>query len=241
MNSLKRTARLAGLLYFVMALCGGFAQFFARGTVHVRGDAAATADNIVAHSALFRLGFVADLVTATSFVLLGLMLYRLFKEVNREVAAALVVFVAIGTGVILVNLLYHFGALIVATDGSYAAADSLVLLLLDMHQYGYTIAGILFGLWLFPLGYLASRSGMFPRALGITLMVACFSYLADTFTSFLIPGLSETVSTAILVPAVVAEFWMIGYLLLIGVQLDGARKSRGGNALELMRTSPIQP
>jgi hypothetical protein len=224
MNTPKRIARLAGVLYLLVGVFGLFAQDYARGTIYVPGDAAATAHNIVAHSTLFRVGFVADLAMATSFLLLGMAFYQLFKHVNKEVSAALVVFVAIGAGMTLVNLIFQFGALLVATDPSYAAAlgaggsDSLVLLLLDMHRYGYATAGILFGLWLLPLGYLAYRSGMFPRVLGVVLMVACFGYLIDTLTVFLVPGLGATFSSIVTAPAGVAEFWMVGYLLIVGVR-----------------------
>lgn len=217
----RRIARLAGLLYLVVALCGLFAQMYARATVHVPGDATATAANIVEHSTLFRLGFVADLVTATSFMLLGMALFQLFKAVNREVAGALVVFVAVGAGMILVNLLYHFAALLVATDASYASlpgGDALVLLLIDLHQYGYSVAGIVFGLWLLPLGYLAYTSGMFPRVLGAALMVACGCYLVDTLVVFVVPDRDASLSAIVTAPAAIAEFWMVGYLLLVGVR-----------------------
>jgi hypothetical protein len=224
MTSLRRTARLAGLLYLLVALLGLFAHFFARGTIHVPGDAAATADNIVEHATLFRLGFVADLLMAGVFILLGMALFRLFRHVNREMAGALVVFVAIGTGMILLNLVAQYAALRVATDDSYAAAlgpngsDALTLLLVDMQSYGYSIAGVLFGLWLLPLGYLAYSSGLFPRPLGIVLMVACFSYLIDTLAVFGVPGLSPAFSTIVTLPAAIAEFWMVGYLLFVGVR-----------------------
>ncbi len=224
MNTPKRTARLAGVLYLFVGVFGLFAQDYARGTIYVPGDAAASAHNIVAHSTLVRLGVVADLAMATSFIFLGMAFYQLFKHVHKEVAGALLVFVAIGTGMTLVGLLYDFAALLLATDPSYASAlgaggsDALTLLFTDMHRYGTATAGMLFGLWLLPLGYLAYRSGMFPRVLGVVLMVACFGYLIDTFTVFLVPGLGATFSTIVTAPAGVAELWMVGYLLIVGVR-----------------------
>jgi hypothetical protein len=136
----------------------------------------------------------------------------------------LVVVVAIGTGMILFNVAGQYAALQVATDDSYANAlgrpgsDALVLLLVEMQSYGFKIAGVLFGLWLLPLGYLAYTSGLFPRPLGVVLMVACSSYLIDTFAGFLGPGPTETFSTAVTLPAAVAEFWMVGYPLTVGVR-----------------------
>jgi hypothetical protein len=224
MNTPKSIARLAGVFYLLVAVFALFAQNYARGTTYVPGDAAATAQNIVQHSTLFRLGFVADLAMATSFIFLGMAFYKLFKYVNKEVAAVLVVFVAIGAGMTLVNLIFHFAALLVATDPSYASAlgaggsDSLALLFLDIHRYGYVTAGILFGLWMLPLGYLAYTSGMFPRVLGVVLMIASFGYLIDTLTVFLVPDLGATFSQIVKAISGVAEFWMVGYLLFIGVR-----------------------
>lgn len=46
-----------------------------------------------------------------------------------------------------------------------------MLLLLDIQHYGVLVAQTFLGLWLVPLGYLASKSGMFPKALGMVLVV----------------------------------------------------------------------
>jgi hypothetical protein len=68
------------------------------------------------------------------------------------------------------NDVLQFESVRVATDAFYVAAlggassSALVLLLLEMHHYGFLIAQIFFGLWLVPLGYLAYKSAMFPRA-----------------------------------------------------------------------------
>jgi hypothetical protein len=173
---------------------------------------------------MFRLGFVADLVAATAGLFVAMALYRLFETVNRRVAAALVVFAGVAAGMMLTNLMFHFGALLVATNPEYAStlgaggSDALVLLLLDLHSYGYTVGGILFGLWLLPMGYLAYTSGFFPKALGVVLMAACFGYLLDTFTRFLLPDLGEVGSLVFTIPAAFGEFWMVGYLLFVGAR-----------------------
>ena len=80
---------------------------------------------------------------------------------------------------------------------SYAAAfgaagsNALVLLLLDMQHYGTLIAQVFFGLWLAPLGYLAYKSGMFPKALGVVLIVATVCYLVDVLARFLVPDIAS--------------------------------------------------
>ena len=71
-----------------------------------------------------------------------------------------------------------------ATGFGAAGADALVLLLMDLYHYGFLIAQIFFGLWLIPLGYLAYTSGLFPRALGVVLVVGGSAYLVDLTLAF---------------------------------------------------------
>jgi hypothetical protein len=222
-TSPRRLARLAGVLYLLMAILGGAAHLGIRDSIHVPGDGATTAANVVANSDLFRLAFVADLAMATLFVFVGLAFYRLLRDVERTAAGAMVVFVIVGAAMILVNLLFHHAALLVASDASYASAlgvegsEALVLLLLDMHRSGYAIAGIFFGLWLLPLGYLAVTSRMFPRLLGVLLVVAGASWIVDTLVGFAAPGLPDVVHLALTAPQFV-ELAMIVYLLVKGVR-----------------------
>jgi hypothetical protein len=203
----------------------GFAWFGVRQRLIVPGDAAATAAEIAANSTLFRGAFVSDLLGTTFYLLLGMALYLLLRHVNTSVAAAMMVFVAIGTAIYSANMLNHFAALMLATEGSYAAAaggggtDGLVLLFVDLHDHGYSVAQVYFGLWLLPLGYLAYKSGWFPRVLGILLMIASFIHLTEVLTHFLVPGVNEVVIFLIQIPAIIAEFWMMGYLLIRGVRL----------------------
>ena len=163
-------------------LCLGFVE----NKVYVAGDAATTAGNVVANSGLVRVGIVADLFQATIWVFLAMTLYMLLKHVNKSAASAMVVLVAIGAGIVCLNEVFEFEGLRVATGAVNLAAfgpagsNALVLLLLDTQHYGFLIAQIFFGLWLVPLGYLAYKSGMFPKALGVLLIVGGACYLVGT-------------------------------------------------------------
>jgi hypothetical protein len=224
MNTNKKTARLAGLLYLIVAVFGIFAIIYVLGKVYTPGDAAATAANVLTNSGLIRIGVIADLFQATVFAFLGMVLYQLLHHVNKNVARSMMIHVAIATTIMCLNLIFEFAALLVATDPSYATAfgaagsNALVLLLLDMHHYGFLIAQTFFGLWLVPLGYLAYKSGMFPKALGIVLIVGGVCYLVDMLLKFLVPDFAATVTTFLIIPFTVAEVWMLGYLLVKGVK-----------------------
>ena len=224
MTSPRRLARIAGLCYLVVAIFGGFAHLYVRARVYVPGDAATTAVNVAADATLVRIGIVADLVQATFFLFVVLALSRLLQQGNKSLTRAMVIFVAVAVGITSLNMVHQLGALLVATDPSYASAlgaagsDALVLLLMDLQHYGYLIAQIFFGLWLFPLGLLAYRSGMFPRPLGVLLMFGTICYLLDVLLQFLAPELAAEISALILVPATIGEVWMLAYLLIRGVK-----------------------
>jgi Domain of unknown function (DUF4386) len=162
MTSPKPLARIAGLLYLLVAIFSGFAFGYVLTKVYVAGDAATTAANVVANAGLVRMGVVADLFQATVWVFLAMTLYILLKHVHLSAARAMVTLVAVGAAIVCLNDVFQFESVRVATDGSYTAAlgaagsSALVLLLLEIHHYGFLVAQIFFGLWLVPLGYLAS-------------------------------------------------------------------------------------
>ncbi|WP_249998486.1 DUF4386 domain-containing protein [Actinoplanes sp. M2I2] len=221
----RTLARLAGLLYLILAVLGGWAQLEARGSLLVAGDAARTAANIVEHETLFRLGLVADILMATVFVLLGLVLHRLLHHVHERAATALLVFVSVGAGSILINLTFHVGALLTATRPGYSAEQ--VLLLLDLHQQGYVLGGVFFGLWLLPMGYLAWRSELLPSWLGVLVMVAAVAWVADPLLAFGLPDAPALIRTLVEVPTSVGEFGLMLYLLILGVRPQrGTRQSQ---------------
>src|SRR5437588_10098217 len=234
MNSPKRLARIAGVLYLFVALFGGFAEGFVDPKMYVAGNAAAAAGNVVANAGLVRLGVVAHLLDATFFIFLALTIYILLQHVHKSVARAMVVLVALAAGIKALNAIFQFEGLQVATNSSYAAAfgtagsNALVLLLLDTQHYGTLVAQVFFGLWLAPLGYLAYKSsGMFPRWLGVLLIVGGVCSLVDLLALFLVPDFAQKITpdlpgthhtSAGVIPPRIPEISMVLYLLVIGVK-----------------------
>jgi hypothetical protein len=220
----RTLARTAGLLYLIVAVTGGFAELYVRSGALVPGDAAATAANIGESATLFRAAFAIDLINITCFLLVGLALHTLLKPVDPRAALAMLASNAVAVAVMAANLLNHLGALLAATSPDYAAAfggesaDALALMFLDLHDHGYTIAQVFFGLWLLPLGYLIHQSGMFPRALGVLVMVGCAGYLADVAAVLLSPDYDSSLSPILVWPAAVAEISLVLWLLAKGVR-----------------------
>ncbi len=157
------------------------------------GNSAATAGNVLANLGLVRMSVAAHLLDAVFFVLTAMALYVLLQHVHKSMARAMLVFVIVAVGIISLNAVFQFEALQVATGAAYATAfgaagaNALVLLLLDIQHYGTLAAQVFFGLWLAPLGYLAYKSGLFPKLLGVVLIAATVCYLVDLFAAFLVP------------------------------------------------------
>ncbi len=222
--SFKRLARIAGVFYLVVGITGGFSQGFVDPSMYVAGDATATAGNLAANSGLVRFAVVAHLTAAVFFVLTAVTLYLLLKHVGKHAGRLMVLPVIVAAGIMSVSAVFTFAALQVATNGSYVAAfgeteaNALALLLLEIEHYGVLAAQVFFGLWLAPLGYLAYRSGLFPKALGIVLIVATANYLVDVVVAFLLPDLAEQIHVFLTIAPAIAEIWMVLYLLVVGVR-----------------------
>jgi hypothetical protein len=226
MSSTKRLARIAGLLYLVNAITSGFAFGYVLNKVYVPGNAATTAANVAANSGLVRLGAVSDMFQGAVWLALAMTLYTVLKPVHQSAARAMVVLVAVGAAIVCLNDVFQFESVRVATDSSYVSAfgiagsSGLVLLLLEIHHYGFLAAQIFFGLWLVPFGYLAYKSSMFPRVLGVALIAGGACYLVGLLAVFLVPdfALGEKINVFVTIPSAIAEISMVLYLLVIGVK-----------------------
>lgn len=228
----KTWARMAGLGYLVIIVCGIYAEFFVRQGLIVSGDAVATAANIAASEPLFRSALAAELVMLVADVAVALALYVVFKPVSEALALGAAFFRLTHAAVVGVNLLAVYAPLLLLGDGEYAVAlgagprDALVLLLLQVHAYGYAVGLAFFGVYCALLGVLIVRSGYVPRPLGILLMVAAAGYLVDTFARTLMTTYAEheaVLGMVVLLPAFVAELSFSLWLVTKGVSASTGR------------------
>lgn len=224
MLSEKYLARIAGLLYLIVIICGIFAEKYVRFTLVDLNDSAVTAQNIGNQEFLFRMGFVADLIMQLAYFLLPVVLYQLLKKTSKELAGLMVLSVTVTVAIMCINMLNHYAPLLLLNHNIYTSAFSTeqinnsVSFYLEMHNKGYHIAQLFFGLWLLPLGYLVFKSERFPKIIGILLIVGCFGYLTDFLIYFLCPENSIALSEYITAPADLGEFSLCLYLLIKGVK-----------------------
>jgi len=217
MNSLKKTARVAGVLYLIIFLVAGFA-FFPVSSLIVPGDATATANNIIASESLFRFGIVGWSVVLLTEVVLSVILYVLLKPVGKTLAL-IMMFSRLAMATIQgMNLLNHSFALLLLSGADYLTVfdpdqlHALVMLFLNAYHYGDLIWQLFFALHLFVLGYLVYKSGYIPRILGILVVVASLLYLAQSFGNFLFPKYEEILAQVVLltmIPELLFPLWLL--------------------------------
>jgi len=193
MHPTVKAARIAGAVYLSMVLTAPFSLIYVPSKLIVRGNATATANNILAHETMFRLSIMGDLVGQVIFICLAIALYRLLRDVNRTWAWLMVSFVLVSAAVGFLNTLNNVAALILFRGDEFLTVfdqvrrEALGMLFIRLHSQGQFIDEIFWGLWLFPFGLLVFRSGFLPRFLGIWLMINCFGYLVLSVTALFFP------------------------------------------------------
>lgn len=208
------TARLAGLLYLVIILCGLWSELAVRSRLLVPGDAEATAANILANEGLFRLGFAADVVMALSDAALAVLLYLILRPAGPALALAAMVFRLLQTAVIAMNLSNHHAALLLATGGM-PGMEPLVLHALELQGAIYDLGLIFFGVNSLLVGLLLLRRQGAPNVLGYAIYAAGCVYLAGSTLRFLLPGLMDAFAPAYVI-CILAELSFALWLLLRG-------------------------
>lgn len=232
---LQTYARIGGVLYLVIIAAGMFAELFVRGKLVVPGNPAATANNIMTHELLWRISIATDLVMHICDVPLMLIFFILLRPVNKELALLALLFNLVQTAVLVANKLNLLTALFAIAGGANLKAfDANQLYALGynaihLHDYGFGVGLIFFGFTCLIVGYLISRSGYLPRALGILMQIAGVCYLANSFVLIIDPAFASRMFPFVLLPPFIAELSLCLWLLLKGVDMAkwNARMSAG--------------
>lgn len=226
MNASK-LARLTGVLYLLIIVCAGFSQGAVREMLVINGDAAATAQNILKDSFLFRIGLVTDLIAFLCDAGVAILFYYLLKPVNKGLALTaaafrLIAHPAIGS----LNLVNHYAALkVVESPGFISTFDPVQaqewsLMFMELHNMGYLIAGAFFGIHCLLLGYLLYRSDWFPEWTGILIILAAFGYLIESFGFVLLPEMKNIFGWIVGLSAGIGEVSLTFWLIIRGIRVS---------------------
>ena len=176
-------ARMAGVSYLLGASTSVLGQMVILGMLVVPASATATTANILSHESLFRLGFVASLMTVPFHLLWAALFYGLFRPVSRSVSLLAVFTLLLGCVMWTLSSLFQLAPLLVLQSKSALSPfapeqlEAVALLFLKLNAQSYDIGLVFFGFWCVLVGYLIFRSTFMPRIIGVLEVLAGFGYL----------------------------------------------------------------
>ncbi len=213
-------ARMAGGFQFLEGLTSPFGQVVVLGRLVV-GNAATTAANILAHEPLFWAGFASSLIAVAFHIAWAFLLSDLLKPVNRSISLLALCIILVGCAMQALSSLLYLAPLLVLQGGSTLSAftpqqvQDLSLLFLKLNAQAYDIYLVFFGLWCVLIGSLIFRSTFLPRIIGMLLMIDGLAWML-----YLVPPLAQQVFPLIAVAAGLAEFPLLLWLLVVGVNTE---------------------
>jgi len=190
----------------------------------VPGDAATTANNIMASEGLFRIGIVSDSVIFLIEIGIVVVLYVLLKPVSKTLSLVAAFSRLAMTVIQGINLLNYSTALLLLSGADYLTVfepdqlHALVLLFLNAHDSVVLIWGLFFGLHLLVLGYLVYKSGYIPRILGVLLVFAGLFHLTKAYGTMLLPTYEEIFALVGFLSIIETAFPL--WLLIKGVNVE---------------------
>ncbi len=238
-NFPQRYARMGGVLYLAIIVLGAFAEGFVSSKLIVPGDASATAQNILAAPALWRLSVAGNFVVVLCAVPLLWIEYLLLRPVSRSLILLGVWFNLVSLAVEAVSKLFLLAVMPTLSGGDHVSAFSkqqfelLAQLALKSHDIAFNVALIFFGCTCLVNGYLIFKSGYFPKLIGVLMELAGLSYLVACFAALFAPAVADLIIPAILIPPLIGESSFCLWLLVKGVNIAKWNERVGGT----MRTS----
>lgn len=241
MSLIKNPGRRTGLWY-LLALGAPLRLAYIPAKLFVPGDAAATANNLVTHETLFRLGMFVELYHGIAMIFLTLALYDLLKRVNRKLAVLVVIlggvllaainFTNTGTDAAALMLARGGSGLLTAGGANVLSAfdepqrQALMMLSLELHNQVVVAAEILWGLWLLPLAILIYRSGFLPRLVGVWIAINGVAWVVMSVIGLLLPQYYQS-AFIYFMPAFLGELALMLWLLTRGVNMEKWMKATG--------------
>ncbi len=220
----RTRARATGALYlafFLISILSALVAPSISGLGGISSNAATTADYIQTHVAAVRLAIALGLLSTGCYAALMVMFFLLFRPVSRTIALLATVFGLIGSTITAVGTLFQAAPLVVLGGDAYLRVfdsrqlQALALLFLNIGGEVGTIALFFFGLFQLALGYLIIKSSFLPRAIGVLIAVAGVGWFL-----YLAPPLARALMTPTEVLGFVAEFSLMLWLLIMGVNAD---------------------
>jgi hypothetical protein len=230
----KFYARITGILWLIVIVSGTFAQFIGRTPSIKPGDPATTVNNILSAAILYRLDLTADLISSVCYLALSVILYELFKNVNKTISLLAASFGLVGVVTGIVDVLNHFAPLVLMGNAQYLSAmnpeqlQTFAMAFLKLHGLGFTISLVFFGFHCLLIGNLIIRAKFMPRIIGFILMLAGIGYLINSFTGFFSSSLANLIFPFAAVCGFAGEGSITFWFLIFGLNESNWKNTSEG-------------
>lgn len=212
MNEINQTTIVRNLriLYPIWVLLGIFSIMYVPSTLIELANPLKTTQNITENSFLFRLGIAGRLITQLLFIIIPFLLYELFKNLDRATSTLMLILALISVPITMLNETIHLDIL------NHLDKPDSVIEMIEMYYQRMDISVIFWGLWLLPLGWLAYKFSLFPKVIGVVLLIAGFGYFIDSFIKITFPDFTQL--SSILGIMTFGELIFIIWLVIVGVK-----------------------
>lgn len=177
-ESIQKTARFAGIAYFVIIITSILSISLGSYRLRVEGDVALTIDNIASNQFLFRIGMVYEILMYTGVILLAVALYHLLKGINQPKALTALL---CRFGEAMMGLLTVVGSILTLhmVNGNYGdeTVQNTVSVIFEIQDALMSILMVLIGVGSILFLHLFYQSRYIPRWLSVFGIVA-FAFVA---------------------------------------------------------------
>ena len=231
-DSQRKAARAVGFAY-LFGFISIFNEVYVRDSLIVSGNPGATAQNILAHEQLFRLGIVADLLCFASIAVVLTGSYVVLRQFGKWIALLAASWRLLEASTTIVMTFSAFYVLRLLTNPEYSQAFSteqvqiLARLYLGARPYDYDIALIFLGLGSTVFAYLWLKSRYVPRALAAWGIFASLAVAVCNFALILLPNFKDISFPWAYLPIAIYELTMGLWLSIKGLPPSDSSKAPG--------------
>ena len=213
--NVQRYARIAGVLFLLSMIAGGFGEAYVPSKLIVSADPTATAANLRNFDFLYRLGFASFLIESLCDTALALILYVLLKPVNKQLSLLAAFFGLMATATFAFAELFYFAPQLIlgrAYLNTFTPDQINSLVLLSLKFYGY--AGMLFtayyGMAWIIRSYLIFRSSYLPKFLAVLMAIGGIGFVVRNFLLILAPAYASDVLLMLMFPGgLIMTVWLL--------------------------------
>jgi Domain of unknown function (DUF4386) len=219
-------AKIIGVLYLLLMATAMFAEYYAKGTLIVSGEAMQTARNILANETQFRLGIVSNIFTFAGDVVLAVAFYVLLKPINKNLALLAAFWRLAESAILAFNTLHSFTVLKILGATPYMAPFSddqraaLARLFISVEGEGYMIGMVFLGLGSTLFACLLYQSRYIPRALSGLGIFASVVLTLGTLAMMIDPALDDILTPGFFAPIFLFEVGTGLWLLVWGIRVS---------------------